>query len=80
MSQNKVACYQLWTDSRKLTKLMEYPQPIGYQNYKMFSILDQYTYKINQMGYIAISLSNNTIQICDLSNGYNFLQLNNPVQ
>ncbi|VVC32819.1 Hypothetical protein CINCED_3A002930 [Cinara cedri] len=80
MSQNKIACYQLWTDDQNLKELMEYPQPIGYQNYKMFSILDRYPGKINNNGYIAIGLSNNTIQICDLSNGYNFLHLNNPVQ
>lgn len=80
MSLNKLACYQLWNDTQVLTKLMDYPQPIGYQNYKTFSILNRYTSKINQMGYVAISLSNNTIQVCDLSNGYNLLHLNNPVQ
>jgi len=50
-----------------------YPTPIGYRHYKLSSISEENTN--NHFRYIAFSLSNSTIKICDLSNGYNFLDL-----
>lgn len=66
-----------WHDT---TRLENHPQKIGYQSFKLYSISEEYTNNINKSRYVAFSLSNCTIQICDLSTGYNFLNLNDHVQ
>lgn len=78
MTPKKVDYYQL--DWGKSLRLMEYPQPIGYQHFKLSSISEEHAGVINNSRYIAFGLSNCTIKICDLITGYNFLDLNDPVQ
>lgn len=55
-------------------------QPISKQQYKLLSISDDCLRNtINNPRYIAFSLSNCTIQICNSLTGYNYLDLNDPV-
>jgi len=79
MTANKVQCHQFsWTG---LKRIDEYSQPISKQHYKFFSISEDYKGKqINNFRYLAFSLSNSTIQICNSLTGYNYLELNDPVQ
>lgn len=79
MTPNKVQCYQFsWTE---LKSIDEYPQQLSKQHYKFFSISEDYKGKqINSFRYLAFSLSNCTIQICNSLTGYNYLELNDPVQ
>ncbi|XP_026822292.1 apoptotic protease-activating factor 1-like [Rhopalosiphum maidis] len=64
-----------WENEKKTTPPLVYPKPIGYRQYKLISISEENTNNFSR--YIAFSLSNSTIKICDLSNGYNFLDLYN---
>lgn len=62
-------------NEQKTAPPVVYPQPIGYRQYKLISISEENTNNFSR--YTAFSLSNSTIKICDLSNGYNFLDLYN---
>lgn len=73
-----MACYKF--DWDKSVRIMDYPKPIGYERFKLFSISEEHMNKTNDSRYVALSLNNCTIQICDLWTGYNFLDLNDPVQ
>lgn len=64
-----------WENEQKTAPPLVYPQPIGYRQYKLISISEENTNNFSR--YTAFSLSNSTIKICDLSNGYNFLDLYN---
>lgn len=76
MTPNVLTTYQFnWENINDRLRPIDYPQPIGSRRYKMSSISEENT--SNSSRYIAFSLNNSTIQICDLSNGYNFLDLNN---
>lgn len=78
MTPEKMQPYQLnWENS---SRLLEYPQPIGYNLYKVSSISEEHTTTINKSRFIAFSLSNYTIKICDLSTGYNLLDINDNIQ
>ncbi|XP_060875475.1 apoptotic protease-activating factor 1-like [Metopolophium dirhodum] len=77
MTPNLVRSYEFNWENENKTSLptLVYPKPVGYRHYKLSSISEENTY--NNFRYIAFSLSNSTIKICDLSNGYNFLDLYN---
>lgn len=78
LTPTTVTCYQYeWDNS---LSLLDLPQPIGYQQFTLSSISKMNTNLLNNTRYIAFSLINCTIQICDLSSGYNFLELNDPIQ
>lgn len=79
MTPNKVKCYHLnWNTFERIN---EYLRPIHKQHYKSFSIFeDELSNQTNNSPYLAFSLSNCTIQICNYLTGYNYLDLNNPVQ
>lgn len=71
--------YQLfWDKSLRLKSPL--PHPKGYQDYILSAVSEDYTTIANHPRYVAFSLSNFTIQICDLDSGYNFLDLNDPIQ
>lgn len=77
MTPNLVRSYEFNWENENKTSLppLVYPKPVGYRHYKLSSISEENT--SNNFQYIAFSLSNSTIKICDLSNGYNFLDLYN---
>jgi len=76
MTPNIVHSYKFnWKNENKTLPPVVYPKPIGYRHYKLSSISEENAN--NYSRYIAFSLSNSTIKICDLSNGYNFLDLYN---
>lgn len=78
MTPEKMQTYKLnWERS---SRLLEYPQPIGYNLYKVSAISEEYTSTINKSQFVAFSLSNYTIKICDLSTGYNLLDINDSIQ
>lgn len=79
MTPNKVKCYNFsWNTFERVN---EYLQPINKQHYKLFSISeDELSNQTNNSRYLAFCLSNCTIQICNSLTGYNYLNLNNPVQ
>lgn len=78
LTPTSVNCYQFeWDNS---LSSVDFPQLIGYQHFMLSSISEMNTNLLNNSRYIAFSLINCTIQICDLSSGYNFLELNDPVQ
>lgn len=73
-----MGCYQF--DWHEAEHLVNYPQQINYQQFKLFSISEEHPNNINESRFIACSLNNCTIQICELSTGFNFLDLSNQVQ
>jgi len=77
MTPNLVRSYEFnWENENKTSPPpIVYPTPVGSRHYNLSSISEENT--INHFRYIAFSLSNSTIKICDLSNGYNFLDLYN---
>lgn len=77
MTPNLMQSYDFnWENENKTSPPpLVYSTPIGYRHYKLSSISEENTN--NHFRYIAFSLSNSTIKICDLSNGYNFLDLYN---
>lgn len=79
LTQENVACYKFDWD-KSFERIRDYPKRIGYERFKLFSISEEHTNNSNDSRYVALSLSNCTIQICDLWTGYNFLDLNDPVQ
>uniref|UniRef100_A0A2H8TPT9 Apoptotic protease-activating factor 1 n=1 Tax=Melanaphis sacchari TaxID=742174 RepID=A0A2H8TPT9_9HEMI len=70
----QIYCFN-WKDEKKTAPPLVYPKPIGYRQYKLISISEENTN--NHTRYIAFSLSNSTIKVCDLFTGYNFLDLYN---
>jgi len=64
-----------WKNEQKTATPVVNPEPIGYQQYKLISISQEKTNNFSR--YTAFSLSNSTIKICDLSNGYDILDLYN---
>jgi len=64
-----------WENENKTSLPLVQHNPVAYRRYKSFSISEENTN--NNLRYIAFSLSNSTIKICNLSNGYNFLDLYN---
>jgi len=77
MTPNVVRSYEFnWEDDNKTSvPSIIHPNAVAYRHYKLSSISEENTN--NNFRYIAFSLSNSTIKICDLSNGYNFLDLYN---
>ncbi|CAH1736793.1 unnamed protein product [Aphis gossypii] len=76
MTPNLLQIYDFNLENEQKTEPpIVYPQPIGYRQYKLISISEENTNNFSR--YTAFSLSNSTIKICDLSNGYNFLDLYN---
>jgi len=77
MTPNLLHSYEIYWENVNKTSLplIVSPQPIGYRQHKLSSISEENT--TNNCRYIAFSLSNSTIKICDLSYGYNFLDLYN---
>lgn len=71
-------CYQF--ECNDTLCLVDLPQPIGYQPFTLSSISEMNTNLPENSRFIALSLINCTIQIFDLSSGYKYLELNDPVQ
>jgi len=78
MTPKKLGHYQFKWDEP--ISLVEHPYPICYQYFQLSSISEMYTSKTNNSRYIAFSLTNCTIKICDLLTGFNFLDINDPVR
>lgn len=78
LTQDKISSYKF--DWDEPIRIIDYQKSTISKLYKLFSISEEHTNKKNDSRYVALSLSNCTIQICDLWTGYNFLELNDPVQ
>lgn len=80
MTKKKLCHYQFkWDEPIRLVEEEEHPT-ISYRYFHLFSISESYTSKTNNSRYIAFSLSNSTIKICDLLTGNNVLDLNDPIR
>lgn len=78
MTPKKSELYKLnWNES---IRIKESPHPIGYQEYTSFAISEGNVDATKNSRFIALALNNGTIRICDLLTGYNFMDLDDPIQ